>query len=304
MDLTAVLRIAAAHGCTVETDIPMTPLTSLRVGGSADVLIGAPSAEAVVAVQSACRESGVPLFVMGHGSNLCVGDKGVRGVVLRVGNGEAVLCDDGVTVVCGAGMALPKLSRFALEHGLSGLEFACGIPGSVGGAVYMNAGAYGGQISDVLVSVDIVTADGQVVTWPAAEVELGYRHSRFMREFAVIVSACLRLTPGNAAEMAAHMSSLLCARREKQPLEYPSAGSFFKRPEGYFAGALIEQCGLKGFSVGGAQISEKHAGFLINRGGATAQDVCRLSAEVQARVFSVYGVQLEPEVRFVGQFIE
>lgn len=304
MDLTAVMRIAAAHGCTVNTEVAMAPLTSLRVGGSADVLIGAPSAQAVAAVQSACREGGVPLFVMGHGSNLCVGDKGVRGVVLRCENAAITLHGDGVTMTCGAGVPLPKLSRFAQEHGLSGLEFACGIPGSVGGAVCMNAGAYGGQMSDVLVSVDAVMPDGRCVTVPAAEADLGYRHSRFMQENWIVTGSCVRLVPGDAAVIGARMSELLAARREKQPLEFPSAGSFFKRPEGHFAGALIEQCGLKGRTVGGAQISEKHAGFLINRGGATAQDVCRLSAAVQAEVQAAFGVWLEPEVRFVGEFIE
>lgn len=199
-------------------------------------------------------------------------------------------------------MSLKRLCQYARDKALTGLEFAFGIPGAVGGAVYMNAGAYGGQMDQVLVSATGLSRTGKRHTFAADRLNLGYRHSVFMDEGDMVVSATLRLTPGDPAEIAARMEELLRRRRDKQPLEYPSAGSFFKRPPGHFAGALIEGCGLKGFAVGGAQVSEKHAGFVVNRGGATAQDVLRLCEAVQERVFREQGVQLEPEVRFIGEF--
>ena len=217
-----------------------------------------------------------------------MGDKGLRGAVIRLDGRQAAptLQPDGRTVQCSAGVSLKRLCQYARDKALTGLEFAFGIPGAVGGAVYMNAGAYGGQMDQVLVSATGLSRTGKRHTFAADRLNLGYRHSVFMDE----------------GDMVARMEELLRRRREKQPLEYPSAGSFFKRPPGHFAGALIEGCGLKGFAVGGAQVSEKHAGFVINRGGATAQDVLRLCDAVQERVFREQGVQLEPEVRFIGEF--
>ena len=291
MRLSALAAYARTLGCTAEEQVSMIDYTSFKIGGPADVYITAPTEAAAAAALIRCREEDIPVYLLGNGTNLLVGDKGLRGAVIRLDGRQAAptLQPDGRTVQCSAGVSLKRLCQYARDKALTGLEFAFGIPGAVGGAVYMNAGAYGGQMDQVLVSATGLSRTGK-------------RHTVFMDEGDMVVSATLRLTPGDPAEIAARMEELLRRRREKQPLEYPSAGSFFKRPPGHFAGALIEGCGLKGFAVGGAQVSEKHAGFVVNRGGATAQDVLRLCEAVQERVFREQGVQLEPEVRFIGEF--
>ena len=275
--------------------------TSFKIGGPADLFVTVPDGASAAAVLVRCRAAGVPVMVMGNGTNLLVSDAGIEGVVLKIETeAPPVLCKE-AGVACPAGLPVKKLCLFAREHGLSGLEFAFGIPGTVGGGVYMNAGAYGGQMSDVLESVRIVTRSGEWEELRAENLELGYRRSVLMETGGVVVEARFCLTPDKRENIAARMEDFLSRRRDKQPLEYPSAGSFFKRPPGHFAGTLIESCGLKGARVGGAQISEKHAGFLINAGGATCADVLRLSERVQKTVLDACGVWLEPEVRPVGR---
>ena len=301
MDLAAVCAEAQANGCRTEQAVPMAALTTMRIGGPADLLIGIPDTAAASAVLRSCRDHGVPYLWLGNGSNLLVGDKGLRGAVLRFEDAAPTVAADG-RITCSAGTKLSRLCRTALDNGLTGLEFAYGIPGTVGGAVYMNAGAYDGEMAQVLHSARCLDPDGTVTDVPAEQLELSYRHSALMENGRIVAQATVSLRPGDPAAIEAKMNELLSRRREKQPLEYPSAGSFFKRPAGYFAGALIQQAGMKGYQVGGAQISEKHAGFVINRGGATADDVRRLCADVQKAVYALAGVSLEPEVRFVGEF--
>ena len=290
---------ARALGCTVTPQAPLSELTSFRIGGPAARLIDLPSGDVAALVLAFCRQSDLPVFWLGKGSNLLVSDRGFDGVVLHLADDAAPVVD-GRQIVCPAGVPLLRLCRVACEHGLSGLEFAYGIPGSVGGAVYMNAGAYGGEMKDVLTEAQLLLPDGTRDTRPADTLSLGYRHSALMEEGGVVLSATVTLTPDDPAAIAARMEECMEKRRAKQPLEYPSAGSFFKRPEGQFAGALIEQCGLKGFRVGDAQVSEKHAGFVVNRGHATCADVKALAREVRRRVREQTGFELVPEVRLLG----
>lgn len=304
MRLTALAEYARSLGCTAEEQVFLSGCTSLRIGGPADLYVTAPHERAAGLLLARCREEEIPVYLLGNGTNVLAGDRGLRGVALRLEGRAAapVVLHDGSTVRCAAGISLKRLCLYARDKGLSGLEFAYGIPGTVGGAVFMNAGAYGGQMDQVLVSAVGLEASGRRRTVAAADMALGYRHSVFMEAGDMVTEAVVRLKPDEPAVITARMEDYLRRRKEKQPLEYPSAGSFFKRPPGAFAGQLIESCGLKGFTVGGAQISEKHAGFVINRGGATAQDVVRLAEEVRERVFREHGVQLEPEVRFIGEF--
>ncbi len=303
MNYQPLIDLAQSLGCVVTQQAPMTEATTFRIGGPADLLIDLPSAEIVGRVIAACNREHIPYLFIGNGSNLLVGDKGIRGAVLR-------LMDDGADPVlhpdnrlyAPAGMQLKRLCIFAREQSLTGLEFAFGIPGTVGGGLYMNAGAYGGELANVVESAQCVTPTGELVTLSAAELDLGYRHSALMEKGYIVTGVTLKLTPGNKEEIAEKMKDLMGRRREKQPLEYPSAGSFFKRPTGYFAGALVEQTGLKGFRVGDAQVSEKHAGFVVNRGHATAADMVELCRQVQEKVYAAHGVRLEPEVRFIGEF--
>lgn len=292
-------------GCSTEKQIPMAAYTSFRIGGPADLLVTAEDESAAARAAVACRSSGIPLLILGNGSNLLVDDAGIRGVVLRLSDHAQPECIgtavDGKTLVrCPAGLPLKQLCRFARDNGLAGLEFAYGIPGTVGGAAYMNAGAYGGEMKDVLAEVRTIASDGDFLTHPADTLSLSYRHSALMENEEIVTSVLVSLMPDDPAAIGARMEDYMNRRREKQPLEYPSAGSFFKRPPGMFAGTLIEGCGLKGFTVGGAQISKKHAGFVVNRGGATCADIKELARQVRERVYAAHGVWLEPEVRFVG----
>ncbi len=298
MNKTAIAKHLEQLGCTVTTDEPMASHTSFRIGGAADVFaVAAP--EQVGAVRRFCGEHAIPLTVVGNGSNLLVSDAGIDGVVLQIACQPPQF--NGNTVTATAGLPLAKLCLAAWEQGLSGLEFAYGIPGTVGGGVYMNAGAYGGELSQVVRRVGAVDADGAIIELTAEEMNFGYRHSVCMERPLTVLWAQLELQPDDPAAIRARMDDYLSRRREKQPLEYPSGGSFFKRPAGHFAGALIEGCGLKGFTVGGAQVSEKHAGFVINRGGATCADVMELCRQVQQRVWDAHGVRLEREVQFMGR---
>ena len=298
MDQTERLR-ALCPGAVIRTGVPLDKYTTLRLGGPADYFCEPESADELCRLLAAAEKTETPVLLMGNGSNLLVRDGGFRGLVLRMGRGLARIerTDEGLRA--GAGALLSTLARAAQEHRLTGLEFAQGIPGSVGGGLYMNAGAYGGELGKTVSSVRVLD-NGKERTLNADEMGFAYRHTRAMEENWVILEADFRLEEGNPGEIAAAMQDFASRRREKQPLEYPSAGSFFKRPPGHFAGALIEQAGLKGYAVGGAQVSEKHAGFLINRGGATAADFLRLMEYVQDTVEKRFGVRLEPEVRIVG----
>ncbi len=303
MNLSNIVQLATAQGWSVQQNEPLAPYTTFRVGGPADVLVTVPDGAAASMLLAACRAEQIPTFLLGNGSNLLIGDKGIRGVVWRLdAHTAACRAVDKNTVTCDAGLPLSRLCNWTREHALSGLEFAFGIPGTVGGALYMNAGAYDGQMADVVISATVLDAEGNVRTVTAEEMQLGYRHSAFMDSGEIVVDVTFRLQEGDADVIRTRMQELMDRRREKQPLEYPSAGSFFKRPTGYYAGALIEQCGLKGFAVGGAAVSEKHAGFVINKENATAKDVCELRDAVIRRVKEQTGVTLQPEVRFVGEF--
>ena len=281
--------------------VPLKDYTTMRVGGPADYLIEPASEEEIIGVYERAKQEGLPVLVLGNGSNLLVSDAGFRGVALHIGKPFSEISVHDHKIAAQAGALLSAVSRAAADHALNGLEFASGIPGSVGGAVYMNAGAYGGEISQVLETAR-VWIDGRIETWKKNDFHFGYRHSALMDKDALVLSAEFSLAPGDREAILGLMNDLNSRRRDKQPLQYPSCGSFFKRPEGYFAGALIEQAGLKGFSVGDAQVSEKHAGFVINRGQATASQIYALMKHVQKTVFGQSGVTLEPEVKLIGHF--
>ena len=279
---------------------PMARRTTFRVGGPAEVLFLPERAEQIVLALDAAREAGSPAVVIGNGSNLLVRDKGIRGLVIVLGEGFSGIRFEGNTVKAQAGVSLAKLAAAAQARGLSGLEFASGIPGTLGGGCAMNAGAYGGQLSDVLIGAEVLM-DGTVKTLSRDGMQMGYRTTRPLREGGIVLSARFALTPDDPEAILCRMRELNARRRDKQPLNWPSAGSTFKRPEGHFAGALIEGAGLKGRRVGGAQVSEKHAGFIVNTGGATAADILTLIGIVQAEVQARSGVWLETEVRVLGE---
>jgi len=281
------------------TDEPMKKHTTFRVGGPADILVQ-PKGTELAAVIRLCRKYDVPYQVIGNGSNLLVGDRGIRGLVIEMLSKEDEICVEDDCITVGAGMLLSKTANRAAEHGLTGMEFAAGIPGRIGGAVVMNAGAYGGELKDVLESVRVMTPDGEVKELKTEELDLGYRHSCIPERGYIVLSARIRLEKGDPEAIRVRMDELAAKRREKQPLEYPSAGSTFKRPEGYFAGKLIEDAGLRGYQEGGAQVSEKHCGFVINRDHATASDIAGLCGTVQKRVYEQFGVKLETEVKMLG----
>ncbi len=278
---------------------PMTRRTTFGIGGPALLLRPRSRAE-LQAAMTLCREAGEEPFILGRGSNLLVSDSGISRTVIQLDGDFTAITREGNTLRCGAGASLIAVCRAAAENSLSGIEWGYGIPGSLGGGVYMNAGAYGGELRDVLTEVTFLDEAGEYRTLPAAELSLSYRHSIFEdRPGTVIVEAVLTLTPGDPAAIRAAMEDYMSRRREKQPLEYGSAGSTFKRPVGNYASALVDQCGLKGLSVGGAEVSRKHAGFIINRGGATAADVRELIAEVQRIVREKTGYTLECEIKYI-----
>lgn len=291
-------RLQAA-GIAYKEQEPLAAHTTFKIGGPAAVFVQPADEAQLCQAVRLCRELGVPCYLLGNGSNILFGDKGYAGAVVSLAGMKGEVRREGDTLTAPAGMPLSVLCTAALRAGLTGLEFAYGIPGTVGGAVYMNAGAYGGEMKDVLASVRYLTAEGDIVEAPAAALDLGYRHSVFESNGGCILSASVRLTPGDAGAIAARMNDLMGRRRDKQPLDKPSAGSTFKRPVGAFAGALIEQCGLRGYRHGGAAISEKHCGFVVNLGGATCADVLALCGEVQAIVKDKTGFALEKEIRVV-----
>lgn len=286
----------------VKTAEPMSSHTTFRIGGPADYFAEPDTAEALAGLIKLCRKEQVPYMIVGNGSNLLVGDQGYRGVIISLGKSWSAIRTEGTRMYAGAGTMLSAAARRALQESLTGLEFAAGIPGTIGGAVFMNAGAYGSDMSAVLTSVTVLTAEGVVETVPAEELELGYRTSCVEKRGYIVLQAEMELQAGEEEAIRLRMEDLAQQRRSKQPLEFPSAGSTFKRPEGYFAGKLIQDAGLRGYQVGGAQVSEKHCGFVINRGKATANDVMQLCRDVQEKVKEEFGVTMEMEVRTIGEF--
>ena len=286
----------------VKTEEPMKNHTTFRVGGPAEFFVMPRTAEEVKKVIDLCRRESFPYYIIGNGSNLLVSDQGYRGVVLQIYKEMSYIEVEENVVVAQAGALLSAIANKALENGLTGFEFAAGIPGTLGGACVMNAGAYGGEMKDVLEEVTVLTEEGEVLIIPKENLELGYRTSIIARKGYTVLEARIQLRGGEKEAIKSLMEELKDKRVSKQPLEYPSAGSTFKRPEGYFAGKLIQDAGLRGFSVGGAQVSEKHCGFVINRENATAADVAELMRQVSARVEEEFGVKLEPEVKRLGEF--
>lgn len=286
----------------VFVDEPMKKHTTFRVGGCADFFVKPSSVAEIQAVLSLCAQENMPYYILGNGSNLLVSDKGYRGLILQIFKEMNQIEVQGTTVKAQAGALLSKIGAAAYEAGLTGFEFASGIPGAVGGAVVMNAGAYGGEMKDILESVTVITPEGELLTLSNEELELGYRTSIVAVRGYIVVEAVFRLQIGDKQQIQARMEELKKQRTSKQPLEYPSAGSTFKRPEGYFAGKLIQDAGLRGFQVGGAQVSEKHCGFVINKHEATAADISELIRQVSDKVLEQFGVELEPEVKRLGEF--
>ena len=284
----------------ITLDSPMSEHIYFRVGGPADILVTPVNEEQVVNTLKLCREYNVPYFILGNGSNILVKDGGISGVVIKF-NKLNKITTEGNCVTAQSGALLKDVSKAALENNLRGFEFACGIPGSIGGAVFMNAGAYDGEMAHVIKSARVIDENCNIKNLTKEELELGYRSSIVMKKGYVVIEATVELESGEYASIKDKIDDLTNRRESKQPLEYPSAGSTFKRPEGYFAGKLIQDSGLKGFSIGGAAVSEKHSGFVINKGGATAKDVLDVIAHVQKTVKENFDVELHTEVRIIGR---
>ena len=297
--LTELQNVMGGSGIFMEE--PMKKHTTFRVGGPADVLVQ-PDETALAAILALCRQYHVSYSFIGNGSNLLMGDKGIRGVVIEMTDPMGNIEVDGTKITAQAGAMLSKIANTAASNGLGGMEFAAGIPGSVGGAVVMNAGAYGGEMKDIIERVYVLDENGAQLELDRDALDLGYRHSCIPEKKYIVTKVVLELVPRNEAEIRSEMKELNEKRAEKQPLQYPSAGSTFKRPEGYFAGKLIMDAGLRGYQVGGAQVSEKHCGFVINKGDATAADICQLMRDVSDKVQAQFGVVLEPEVKMIGEF--
>ncbi len=288
-------------GLDIRQEEPMKNHTTFRIGGPAEYYI-CPKKDETAVILSAAGECNIPVTIIGNGSNLLVADGGIRGLVLEIGSGMCEVFAEGNTIRAQAGALLSKVAQAAANAGLSGLEFASGIPGSVGGAVTMNAGAYDGEMKHVVSLVTVLTPEGKELVLSPEELEFSYRHSCIPRNGYLVLEAQFLLTPGDKEEISEKMAGFRDRRIEKQPLEYPSAGSTFKRPQGYFAGKLIMDAGLRGYMVGGAQVSEKHCGFVINKNNATAADVRQLMTDVQNKIREQFGVSLEPEVKMIGDF--
>lgn len=283
-------------------EAPLSRYTSFGIGGPAQLLAEPNSPEELMSLYDMCRQDNVPMVILGSGTNVLAPDEGLRALVIRTrGVDDIRLLEDGVTVTAGCGASMARTAAFAARNGLSGLEFAHGIPGSVGGGCIMNAGAYGGEIKDVCLGAQWLDPQGQLRQLDNSQMELDYRTSLFAREGGLVLGAAFRLEKADPQQIEGKMTELAAKRRASQPLDMPSAGSTFKRPQGGYAAALIEQAGLKGFAMGGAQVSEKHAGFVINRGGATCRDVLELIRHIQKVVYEDSGIMLEPEVKLLGR---
>lgn len=285
---------------TIKANEPLSNYTYTKTGGPADLLVFPRSVEQVQRVLAAVKQENLPLTVLGNASNLIVKDGGIRGLVMILTDMQELVLE-GNQLKAASGAALIEASRLAAAAGLTGLEFACGIPGSIGGAIYMNAGAYGGEVKDVISQVEVVTRDGQLKTYAGADCDFSYRHSRFQEGDEVILGVTFDLAPGDQSAIDSKVAELTHLRQSKQPLEYPSCGSVFKRPEGYFAGQLIQDAGLQGYQVGGAQVSTKHAGFIVNVDHATATDYLEVIEHIRLVVWARTGVFMEPEVRIIGE---
>lgn len=299
--MTKLLDILNEHNIEYRTSEPMKAHTTFKIGGEADLFATVKNIDELRVTVKACGECNIPFMILGKGSNLLVSDKGIEGAVILLDGDFKEITVDGDVITCGAGVSLSKLCTVALDNSLSGLEFAYGIPGTVGGAVYMNAGAYGGETKDVCIEAQYLTENGDLGVYKGAELDFSYRHSIFETNRNIILFAKYKLTPDDKEAIKARMDDFMDRRRTKQPLEYPSAGSVFKRPVGAFAGTLIEQCGLKGKTVGGAQVSEKHAGFIVNAGNATCDDVLELVRLVQNTVKAETGYDLKCEIIKTGR---
>lgn len=286
----------------VRRDEPMKEHTTFRIGGPADYFVSPENAEQVRDIIAVCRKERIPWYVIGNGSNLLVGDKGYRGVIIQIYRNMNRIEVKGDRIYVQAGALLSKIGARALECALTGMEFAAGIPGTMGGAVVMNAGAYDGEIKDILSEATVLEPDGSIRVIPVDELAMGYRTSIVKEKEYIVLEAVLQLQSGNTEKIRERMEDLKKRRTDKQPLEFPSAGSAFKRREGYFAGKLIMDTGLKGYRVGDAMVSEKHCGFVINAGCATAKDVRTLMDDVRDKVKEQFGVELEPEIKFLGDF--
>ena len=290
-----------AHGISVEENVPMAQHTSFRAGGNAAMMVTPADAEELKTVLAVIEEAGCPHMVLVNGSNILVKDSGYDGVIVKIGEGFDYVRQEGQTLICGSGTLMSVVAKASVAGSLTGFEFASGIPGTVGGAVFMNAGAYDGEIAEILKRAKIVSKDGRREFYMTAEeLQMGYRHTVLHETQDVVTEVELELEKGSTDEIKRKIADFTERRNSKQPVNFPSAGSFFKRPAGYFAGKLIQDAGLKGLTVGGAQVSELHSGFIINRGGATAADILQLMEIVQARVFDEFGVKLETEVRIIG----
>lgn len=281
---------------------PMSKHTTFRVGGIADCLVQVDSVETLQRVYLLCKEYEVPYYIIGNGSNLLVGDKGVRGVVIEICSKMNNVVCDGTWITAESGALLSRVAKVALEQELAGLEFAAGIPGTLGGAVVMNAGAYGGEIKDVVKQVTVLNVDGEIEELEVDQLELGYRRSNLQSKQQIVLKVKMELSQGKKEDIKRVMDDLKVQRVTKQPLEYPSGGSTFKRPEGYFAAKLIDDTGLRGYQVGGAQVSKKHCGFVVNKGNATAADITGLMDEIIEKVQKEHDVTLEPEIKKIGEF--
>lgn len=294
-------RLAACVSKPLKLQEPMSKHTSFHIGGPADILVQPQSVAELQELLKAAKELEMAVTLIGNGSNLLVRDKGIRGLVIKLGNALKDIAVEGNTITFGSGISLAMAAKKAVSLGLAGMEFASGIPGSIGGAVYMNAGAYDGEMSKVVRRVEVLNLKGEVEVLKAESLDFSYRHSALQNSGLIVLSVTVELTSAAQADIEAKMADFNERRISKQPLEMPSAGSMFKRPPGFFAGTLIDQSGLKGYTVGGAQVSTKHAGFVVNIGGATAADVLQLIKEVQDKVYAGYGVHLEPEVLVLGE---
>ena len=292
-----IYNLAKILGCDARIDEPMRKHTTFRIGGNAKAYIKVSNLSRLSTILQECKASEIPYFLLGNGSNILVSDEGMDCAVIKLdGDFKEISLIDDETIFCGAGASLAYLCKFACASGLSGLEFAWGIPGTVGGAVFMNAGAYGGEMKNVVYSVSHISSSGEIGRLEKNELDFGYRTSAYRKNGCIITGVTIKLKKDNTQDIQSRMDDFLSRRNEKQPVEFPSAGSVFKRPEGNFAGALIEQCGLKGKMIGGAEISEKHAGFIINKSNASAQDVKELIKSVQETVKKETGYELECEI--------
>jgi len=293
--------LACDPGCIIRINEPLSKYTTFKIGGNADYIIEPSHVEGVKEVVRQCKAKDIPYVVLGNGSNVLISDNGIKGVILRLSENFATFECEGDVLVASSGILLSQLAQQAKIANLTGLEFASGIPGSLGGAVFMNAGAYGGEMKDVVSWCEVLTLEGEVLRLPPEEMAFGYRTSIFKTENHIILKCALKLVQGDRETIEATMAHLTERRVSKQPLELPSAGSTFKRPAGHFAGQLIETSGLRGLTYGGAQVSKKHCGFVVNTGDASCKDVLTLIKMIQKIVFDAHGVKLEREVRVIGE---